>query len=206
MTQHAARCRTPVDLGDDVPHVLRRQELALLDVDRLARCAAAATSRSVCRDRNAGICRTSATSAAGAGLAGSWMSVRIGRPVRALTVGEHAQAGVEPGAAERGERGAVGLVERRLEDDGTPTRAAMSCKRDADVERVRVALDHARPEDEGERMARCRTTTAPADTGVSRLHLRQSLFGVAAVGLVGRDLVFWRLRAPRRSWQTADAA
>ena len=39
---------------------------------------AAATSRSVCRDRNAGICRTSATSATGAACAGSWMSVRIG--------------------------------------------------------------------------------------------------------------------------------
>src|SRR5207249_10996883 len=39
----------------------------------------AASSRSVCRARNAGTCRTSQTSATGAAWEASWMSVRIGR-------------------------------------------------------------------------------------------------------------------------------
>src|SRR2546426_225608 len=45
----------------------------------------AATNRSVWRQRNAGIWRTSATRAAGATWAGSWTSVRIGRPVALRT-------------------------------------------------------------------------------------------------------------------------
>jgi hypothetical protein len=39
---------------DGVPHVLGREELSLLDIDD-APVARAATSRSVCRERNAGI-------------------------------------------------------------------------------------------------------------------------------------------------------
>ena len=78
---------------------------------------AAATSRSVCRHRNAGICRTSATSAAGAACEGSWMSVRIGTPSRALIAAEHAQPLVEAGAAKRAARRAVRLVVGGLEDE-----------------------------------------------------------------------------------------
>jgi hypothetical protein len=51
------------EFSDHVPHVVRREELALLHVDRLP-VLAAATSKSVCRHRNAGICSTSTTSAA----------------------------------------------------------------------------------------------------------------------------------------------
>ena len=58
------------DLLDYVPHVRRREELPLLDVDGLAR-RAAATSRSVWRERKAGICRMSTTAAAGAACEGS---------------------------------------------------------------------------------------------------------------------------------------
>src|SRR5690606_12617604 len=41
---------------------------------------AAATSRSVCRERNAGICRTSTASATRSACQGSWMSVSTGTP------------------------------------------------------------------------------------------------------------------------------
>jgi hypothetical protein len=44
--------------------------------------APAASSRSVCRHRKAGICKTSTISATGAHCSGAWMSVRTGRPVR----------------------------------------------------------------------------------------------------------------------------
>src|SRR5205085_2729598 len=47
--------------------------------------AAAATSKSVCLDRNAGICRISATAATGSACDGSWMSVRIGTPALSRT-------------------------------------------------------------------------------------------------------------------------
>ena len=86
---------------------------------------AAATSRSVCRQRNAGICRTSATSAAAAACDGSWMSVTIGTLNRALDRAEDAQALASAGSAERAARRAVGLVVRRLEDERDAARASV---------------------------------------------------------------------------------
>ena len=52
------RLPAPVIFGDDVDHVPRREELALLDVDDLAG-RGSGNSRSVCRHRKAGICRIS---------------------------------------------------------------------------------------------------------------------------------------------------
>ena len=104
------------DLRDRVAHVGRREELSLLDVDDACRCAPPRRCRSVWRDRNAGICRTSATSATGAACAGSWMSVRIGTPARVAHARQDAQALVEARAAKRVRRRAVRLVVRRLED------------------------------------------------------------------------------------------
>ena len=73
------------DLGDDVPHVARRQELPLLDVDDLARARGGDDAdRSAATETPESAGRPT-TSAAAAACAGSWMSVRTGSPVRAFT-------------------------------------------------------------------------------------------------------------------------
>ena len=115
---------------------------------------AAAVSRSVCRDRNAGICRTSATSAAGRGLR---RLVDVGQdrhaePRRARARGSAGPR--QPGTAERAARRAVRLVVRRLEDE-RHARARGRCRgwRSASLERVRLAFDHARARDEQQRRA-----------------------------------------------------
>ena len=59
----------------------------------------AASRRSVCRDRKAGICSTSTASATGAQWSGRWTSVRTGQPMRAADLGEDAQALVHADAA-----------------------------------------------------------------------------------------------------------
>ena len=92
---------------------------------------AAATSRSVWRDRNAGICRTSATSAAAAGLRGL---VDVGEDRQAgarLDVGERAQArrrGPGRGTTCRDVR--LALSNEALKMTGTPQRAAISLMRE----------------------------------------------------------------------------
>ena len=58
---------------------------------------AAATSRSVWRERKAGICRTSRTRAAASACAGSWMSEITGRPVFAFTSARMSSPSVKPG-------------------------------------------------------------------------------------------------------------
>ena len=106
---------------------------------------AAATIRSVCRERNAGICRTSATSAACA------------RLPRLVDVGEDRHADVAPdlrrglpgrlrcpGPRNERQRRAVGFVERRLEDVGHAGPPGDGGDRAAEVERVVVAFDDAR--------------------------------------------------------------
>ena len=47
----------------------------------------------------------------------------------------------------------LALSNDALKMSGTPTRVAISVSAGADLDRVRLALDDARPEDEGERMA-----------------------------------------------------
>lgn len=102
-----------------VLHVQPRKELRLL-IFTVLPVLAAAVSRSVCRQRKAGIWITSTTSPTGAACHASWMSVsRRSSPLRPH-VGEHTQPLFESGAAERGDRGAVGLVERGLEDNIRP--------------------------------------------------------------------------------------
>ena len=58
--------------------------------------AAAASSRSVWRDRKAGICSTSTASATGAHCASEWTSVRVGRPVTALISAKIGRASARP--------------------------------------------------------------------------------------------------------------
>ena len=77
----------------------------------------AATSRSVWRQRNAGIWSTSAASAATSQWAGSWTSVRTGRPVSLAMLAEDAHAFFEAGAAKAFDAGAIGLVVAGFEDE-----------------------------------------------------------------------------------------
>ena len=123
------------DLGDDVLHVPRRQELALLDVDRAAG-SAAAISRSVCRLRNAGICRTSTTG--GDCRTGRAHARRSGSARRVPCGGRRrSRAPCRGRAALALDAGAVGLVERGLVDEAdaglgrSSPSAARPCRRRA---------------------------------------------------------------------------
>ena len=170
------------DLRDRVADVARGEELALLDVHGAARCAAAATSRSVWRQRNAGICRTSATSAAGAACDGL---VDVGQD-------GHAQVRLDPrrgsGGPRRGpgpryerDRRPVRLVVGRLEDERARAwRAAISRMAAASPAGVRLALDDAGPGDEDERAA-----AADARWGRSRRSSRRPLYVTALRGQPG---------------------
>src|ERR1700761_5472203 len=97
--------------------------------------AAAATSRSVCRDRNAGICRMSTACATSAHCEISWISVRTGKPSEDLQCLLQADAARGVGA------GAVGLVERGLVDepDVKPRRDLL--QRAGDFQRMGAALE-----------------------------------------------------------------
>jgi hypothetical protein len=103
-------------LVDDILHVVRRHELRLLDVDRLA-AAATAWMKSVWRARKAGVCSTSTTSATGLICGMSWTSCQYGTPSSSRTLARIVQALVL--CPDRGSfvRRAVGLVEARLEDE-----------------------------------------------------------------------------------------
>ncbi len=87
---------------------------------------AAASTRSVCRERNAGICRTSATSATGAACAASWMSVRIGRPVRSRTSARIRRPSFSPGPRNDRPEVRFALSYDALKTHGIPARRAMS--------------------------------------------------------------------------------
>ena len=89
--------------------------------------------------------------ATGAAWSGSWMSVSTGTPTVRFTVVEHRETGVEAGAAVRRDRGAVGLVERRLEHVVDAARRAHVTDAAGDVHAVRLGLDHARAAEERER-------------------------------------------------------
>ena len=139
------------DFRDDVLHVVRREELALLHVDRLAGARG--------RDEEIGLPRQERRDLQDVD------DRRRCRRVRGLVdVGEHRQPGPAPdlakgrepglqaGTAERGARRPVGLVVGRLEDD----RHAAPCRDLLDLgrrlERMLRALDDARAQDEGERV------------------------------------------------------
>src|SRR5262245_21992402 len=92
---------------------------------------AAATIRSVCRDRNAGIWSTSATPAAGPACDGSWMSVRIGTRCVDFTAASVRSPSSSPGP--RNDRIDVrfALSYDALKTNGTRARRAMSARRPA---------------------------------------------------------------------------
>ena len=184
---------------------------------------AAATMRSVCRDRNAGICRTSATSADRRRLPGSWMSVRIGTPTSSLHAREDREAVLEARPAKRRERRAVRLVERRLEDVGHARRAARCRRSRAPSSRACASLSMTHgPGDQhqvgrarGRRRRRSRTWRTAARAGWSGTR-RQSYergYPLARRSPIAVTLVatpcerhLAACRPPRRSRRTADAA
>ena len=111
----------------------------------------AASKRSVWRQRNAGVCNTSTTSATGAHCSGAWMSVSTGQTRRFAHFGEDRQPVLQPDAARRAERGAVGLVERGLVDQADPQFARDFGQCRAGFQRMGAQLERIRADDEHQR-------------------------------------------------------
>src|SRR5690606_2168204 len=80
---------------------------------------------------------------------------------------EHLQAFFQPGAAEAGARGAVGLVEARLEDEGHAEAVGDLLQPAGGIELQLHGLDHARAGDQKE-------GTVEADLESTQLHARRS--------------------------------
>ena len=175
--------------------------------------APAATSRSVCRQRNAGICSTSTTSRRRRALLGQ-MHVgedrQSGRRAHAIERGEPL---VEPGPAARAGVRAIGLVEARLEDDSA--RHALGEPREvlADAQVERVVLEHTRTGDEEERVAPERRGTrqsrgltsdgAPASSRARRFAAAAAAMKPAnsGCGRVGRDCSSgWNWQPMNHGW------
>ena len=77
---------------------------------------AAAISRSVCRQRNAGICRTSTTSAASVACSSVWTSVRIGTPTLRSSPSAVSPVLSRTRASKRINRGSIRLIVGRFEN------------------------------------------------------------------------------------------
>src|SRR3954471_9976047 len=104
---------------------------------------AAATMRSVWRERNAGICSTSATAAAGSACSGWWMSVMIGTSQVDFTDARTRKPSVSPGP--RNDRPDVrfALSNDALKMNGTPTRRLISTSaRAVSRERASLSMTH----------------------------------------------------------------
>ena len=123
---------------------------------------AAATRRSVWRQRKAGICSASTASATGAHWPLSWTSVMTGRPRVSRISAKIGSAAFEPDSALGGARGAIGLVEGRLEHeaDRAPLRDLLKGRRH--LERMRAAFELAGPGDQRQRQLRRRTAPRAA--------------------------------------------
>ena len=127
-------------LGDRVTHVVRRQELALLDVDHRADARGGDEQIRLPREERR-ICSTSAICAAGAAC-DSFVDVRQDRqPGACLHISKRLQTRLEAWAAERRPRCAVGFVERRFEDDRHTAARGDLAQRGRQLQRVRRALD-----------------------------------------------------------------
>ena len=99
-----------------IHHVAAREELCLLDVDDAARACGGYEQVGLAAEKGRNLEHV-AHFAGGLGLPGL---VNVGGDAQVMAlahVGEHLQAALQARPAERVERGAVGLVERGLEDD-----------------------------------------------------------------------------------------
>ena len=112
---------------------------------------AAAISRSVWRQRKAGICRMSTASAAAAHCAASCTSVSTGQSERGANLGEDRQRRLEPDAARAVAAGAVRLVERGLVDEANPDALRHLLERLRHLQRMGTAFELARTCDQRER-------------------------------------------------------
>ena len=123
---------------------------------------ATAWMKSVCRHRNAGVCRTS-TVAATSAISSS--CVHVGQHRHAdlpLHVGEDAQAFLHAEPAERRARAAVGLVVRRLEDERDRKRGADVLELAGDVDLQLLRFDDARTGNQEQRPDRARPRSRKA--------------------------------------------
>ena len=140
-------------LVDRVAHVVRREELALLEVDdapgrarprRSDRSGATGTRGSAARRRPP---RPAPPAR------GSWMSVRIGTPARVAHAASTRSPSASPGPRNEPRDVRFALSYDALKMYGTPARRAMSRSASARSDGVRLALDDARAGDQEQRCA-----------------------------------------------------
>ena len=157
-------CRLPVEATFSAAQVdiVRRHELALLDVDDAAGAAGCEQQVGLAAEERGDLQDVGRLRRPASACAGSWMSVRIGKPC-VFDAGQDAQAFLQPGAAIGVDAGAVGLVEGGLEDErpGDPAGCSRAMKVD-----VLFAFDDARSGDQHQRAAgRRMANSVDADRG-----------------------------------------
>ncbi len=118
---------------------------------------AAATNRSVCRQRNAGICKISTTSATRAHCSGSCTSVSTGTPSFSRSSAKIASALSRPMPRALLRAGAVRLVERGFVDEADAEPRGDLLQRRRHFERMRAAFQRARAGDQGRAAVYCRS-------------------------------------------------
>ena len=138
--------------------------------------AAAASSRSVCRHRKAGICRTSTACATSAHCAASCTSVSTGKPSEDADLGEDRQRLFQAEAARRRGAGAVGLVERGLVDEADLQPRGDLLQRGGHFERMRAAFELAGPGDDRDRQIIAEFDRANGDDRCSGIQELQGHF------------------------------
>ncbi len=153
-------------LGDHLPHVLRREELALLDVDRLAGARNRLDEIGLPAQERGRLQHVDDRGRRRDLVFG----VHVGQHRHGdvlLHVGEHAQAFFHAGTAKRRHRAAIRLVVRRLEDERNAEIRADDLQLARHVHLQLPRFDDARPCDEEQR-------TIEADVVAAELHARCS--------------------------------
>ena len=136
-------------LGDHVPHVAGRQELALLDVHRLAGAGRRHEQVGLAREKRRNLQHVD--DLRGRGRLRRFVDVGQDRQAGPrLDVGERREAGVEARARMTSRDVRFALSNDALKMTGAPQRAAMSRMAQRHVQGVGRALDDAGAEDEGE--------------------------------------------------------
>src|SRR5512139_191907 len=140
------------DLLDRVTHVVRREKLSLLEIDRPAGPGGGDDEVSLTTEERRNLQHVR-------DLGGALSLPRLvdvgqdGHADLALDLGQHAEPFLQAWTAKRPGRGAIGLVERRLEDEGNAGPTGDVPQSRAEGQRVRLALDDARAGDQHERAA-----------------------------------------------------
>ena len=155
-----------LELGRDLLHVPRRQELALLDVDRAAGLGGGAQQVGLAAEEGGDLQHVDHL---GHGLAlPALVDVGQHRQARGLLhLGQDLDALLQPDATRAGGAGAVGLVERALVDQRHAQLVGEPLELARHRERMVAALDGAGPGDQGQRQMvarrrRCRSGSCAA--------------------------------------------